>query len=96
MPRVPVRLTVNGDPYELEIDPRCTLLEVLREELEMRDTPLDCDSGNCGACMVLLDGEPVTSCLVLAVDASGREIVTGGGLVPVGQFFSFRATWGLL
>ncbi len=96
MPRVPIRLTVNGDPYELDIDPRCTLLEALREELEMRGTSLDCDRGKCGECVVLLDGEPVASCLVLAVDASGREIVTGRGLVPVGQFFSFRATWGLL
>lgn len=96
MPRVPIKLTVNGEPYEFDIDPRYMLLEMLREELEMRDTSLDCNSGNCGECMVLLDGSPVASCLVLAVDASGREIVTGRGLVPVAQFIAFRANWGLL
>lgn len=85
MKRHHITLTVNGDSHELDIDPRRTLLEVLREELELRGTHLGCDSGDCGACTVLLDNEPVPSCLVLAVDADGREIVTVEGLATNGE-----------
>jgi len=85
MSRHHITLTVNGDPYELDIDPRRTLLDVLRDELELRGTHLGCDSGDCGACTVLLDGEPVPSCLVLAVDADGRAVVTVEGLLKDGE-----------
>lgn len=80
-----VTLTVNGERRELNIDPRRTLIQVVREEFELRGTHLGCDSGDCGACTVLLDGEPVPSCLVLAVDADGRAIVTVEGLVKNGE-----------
>lgn len=80
-----IHLTVNGDPFDLEIDPRRTLLEVLREQLELRGTHLGCNTGDCGACTVLLDGEPVPSCLVLAADAGGHAITTVEGLVGNGQ-----------
>ncbi len=80
-----IALTLNGDQHELDIDPRQTLLEVLRDELELRGTHLGCDSGDCGACTVLLDGEPVPSCLVLAADADGREVVTVEGLLQNGE-----------
>lgn len=76
-----ILLTVNGDPHEIDIDVRDTLLDVLREKLELRGTHLGCDSGDCGACTVLLDGEPVPACLVLAVDADGREVVTVEGVL---------------
>ncbi|MBI4790289.1 MAG: (2Fe-2S)-binding protein [Chloroflexi bacterium] len=85
MQRCHITLTVNGDVHELDIDPRRTLLQVLRENLELRGTHLGCDSGDCGACTVLLDGEPVPSCLVLAVDADGHETVTVEGLLRDGQ-----------
>lgn len=85
MHRYPITLTVNGEVHELDVDPRRTLLEVLREELELRGTHLGCDSGDCGACTVLLDGEPVPSCLVLAVDADGDAIITVEGLVRNGE-----------
>jgi carbon-monoxide dehydrogenase small subunit len=85
MHRYPITLTVNGEAHELDVDPRRTLLEVLREELALRGTHLGCDSGDCGACTVLLDGEPVPSCLVLAVDADGRAIMTVEGLVRDGE-----------
>jgi carbon-monoxide dehydrogenase small subunit len=85
MSRHHITLTVNGDSYELDIDPRRTLLDVLRDELELRGTHLGCDSGDCGACTVLLDGEPVPSCLVLAVDADGRAVVTVEGLLKDGE-----------
>ena len=85
MTRHHITLTVNGDSHELNIDPRRTLLEVLRDELELRGTHLGCDSGDCGACTVLMDGEPAPSCLVLAVDAQGHEIVTVEGLTTSGE-----------
>jgi carbon-monoxide dehydrogenase small subunit len=80
-----ITLTVNGDPYELDIDPRRTLLELLRDNLELRGTHVGCGTGDCGACTVLLDGEPVPSCLVLAVDGDGRDVVTVEGLVRNGE-----------
>lgn len=85
MSRHHITLTVNGDLHELDIDPRRTLLEVLREELELKGTHLGCDSGDCGACTVLLDDEPVPACLVLAIDANGRQVVTVEGLVKRGE-----------
>ncbi|MCL5950496.1 MAG: (2Fe-2S)-binding protein [Chloroflexi bacterium] len=80
-----ITLTVNGDAFELDVDPRRTLLEALRDKLELRGTHLGCNTGDCGACTVLLDGEPVPSCLVLAVDADGHEVTTVEGLVQDGQ-----------
>lgn len=81
MTRQRLTLTVNGDVRELDIDPRRTLMQVLREELELHGTHLGCDSGDCGACTVLLDGEAVPACLVLAVDADGRTVVTVEGIL---------------
>ncbi len=85
MSRHHITLTVNGDIRELDIDARRTLLDVLRDELELRGTHLGCGTGDCGACTVLMDGEPVPSCLVLAADADGREVVTVEGLVRNGE-----------
>ena len=85
MSRHHITLTVNGDPREIDIDTHDTLLDVLREKLELRGTHLGCDSGDCGACTVLLDGEPVPSCLVLAVDADGREVITVEGVLQNGE-----------
>jgi carbon-monoxide dehydrogenase small subunit len=85
MTRHHITLTVNGDKHELDIDPRRTLLDVLRDELELKGTHLGCDSGDCGACTVLLDDEPVPSCLVLAVDADERTVVTVEGLLQNGE-----------
>ena len=75
-----VELRVNGTSYQLEIEPRRTLLEVLRDELGLTGTKEGCGEGKCGTCTVLMDGEPVTSCLVLAMDAKGKEILTIEGL----------------
>ncbi len=85
MTRQHITLTVNGDIRELDIDPRRTLMQVLREELELHGTHLGCDSGDCGACTVLLDGEPVPSCLVLAVDADGHTVVTVEGVLDAAK-----------
>lgn len=73
---VPVRLTVNGRVREIEVEPRVTLLDALRQRLELTGAKRVCDRGTCGACTVLLDGRPVYACSVLAVAAQGAEIET--------------------
>jgi carbon-monoxide dehydrogenase small subunit len=89
----PTRLTVNGAPVEAAIEARLTLADLLRDELGLTGTHLGCEHGVCGACTVLLDGEAVRSCLVLAVQAEGREVRTVEGLAdgdqlgPVQQAF---------
>jgi len=75
-----VSLTVNGQPVELLIEPNRTLLQVLREDLGLTGTKHGCGAGDCGSCTVLLDGRPVNSCLVLAVQVGGREVTTIEGL----------------
>ena len=75
-----IRIIVNGDSYEITVKPRETLLDVLREKLELTGTKKGCDLGDCGACVVLLEGKPVSSCLVLAIDARDKEITTIEGL----------------
>jgi len=75
-----ITLKVNGTDYRLNIEPRRTLLEVLRENLGLTGTKKSCNEGNCGACTVLMDRRPVASCLVLAIDAQEKEILTIEGL----------------
>ncbi len=91
--KVPVTLDVNGREIDLQIEPRRTLLSVLREELGLTGAKEGCGEGNCGACTVVLDAETVYACLVLAVDCDGRQIRTvesltqGGRLHPVQEAF---------
>jgi aerobic-type carbon monoxide dehydrogenase small subunit (CoxS/CutS family) len=73
-------LTVNGEPVEVSFAPYKTLLEVLREDLGLTGTKHGCELGECGACAVLVDGEPRLSCLVLALECQGRSIETVEGL----------------
>jgi xanthine dehydrogenase YagT iron-sulfur-binding subunit len=81
-----ITLQVNGQAHELEIDHRTTLLDALREHLDLTGSKKGCDHGQCGACTVLLDGRRVNSCLVLAVAAAGSEVTTVEGLVnPDGE-----------
>jgi carbon-monoxide dehydrogenase small subunit len=75
-----IRLKVNGIDYRLKIEPRKTLVEVLREDLGLMGTKKACNEGECGACTVIIDGRAVTSCLMLAIDARGKEILTIEGL----------------
>jgi len=77
--------TVNSEPVEVLVDPAKTLLEVLREDLQLTGTKHGCELGECGACAVLVNGEPVLSCLALAVEATGAEITTIEGLTENGQ-----------
>lgn len=74
------RLSVNGETRQILAPPNATLLEVLREDLGLTGTKHGCELGECGACTVLLDGEPALSCLTLAADAEGRDVTTVEGL----------------
>jgi carbon-monoxide dehydrogenase small subunit len=77
-----IELIVNGDRYEVAVEPGASLAEVLREELNLTGTKIGCNQGDCGACTVLLEGRSVSSCLTLAVEAHQREVVTIEGLAP--------------
>lgn len=78
--KIKVELKVNGDIYTLEVPPQRTLVDVLREDLHLTGTKKGCGEGECGACTVLMDGKPVNSCMVLAPQAQGKEIITIEGL----------------
>lgn len=79
---VTVKLEVNGEPQERRVEPRLLLSDFLRHELGLTGTHVGCEHGVCGACTVLLDGEPVRSCLMFAVQAHRQSIVTVEGLAP--------------
>ena len=91
--KVPVELTVNGKKQVLQIEPRVTLLDALRDNLDITGAKRVCDRGECGACTVLLDNKAVYACSVLAIDAQGKQITTvealtqGDQLHPVQQAF---------
>jgi carbon-monoxide dehydrogenase small subunit len=78
--RVPVELTVNGELVSVDVEVRSTLADFLREDLRLTGTHLGCEHGVCGACTVEIDGEPVRSCLALAVQATGSSVTTIEGL----------------
>jgi len=91
-----IRLKINGLALELEVKPWATLLDTLREDLGLTGTKEGCGQGECGACTVLMDGKPVNACLILAMEAQGKEIVTIEGLAsgdelhPIQQAFVDR------
>ena len=78
--KVAATLRVNGTDYPVELDPHATLLKAVREELGLTGSKEGCDDSECGACMMLLDGEPVNACSYLALQAEGREVTTVEGL----------------
>ena len=91
-----VSVEINGVTYEREVDARRLLVHFIRDDLDLTGTHVGCDTGNCGACTVLLDREPVKSCMLLAVQAHGSQITTveglaqGDTLTPLQQAFSDR------
>ncbi|MCI0432424.1 MAG: (2Fe-2S)-binding protein [Gemmatimonadetes bacterium] len=80
-----ISLRVNGEPIDVAFDGYKTLLEVLREDLNLPGTKHGCELGECGACAVLIDGTPALSCLVLAIECGGRDVVTVEGLADNGR-----------
>jgi len=83
--KVELAFVVNGEPVRLEVAPHATLLEVLREQLELTGSKYGCGEGECGACSVILDGRVVNSCLVLALECAGAEVLTIEGLAANGR-----------
>jgi aerobic-type carbon monoxide dehydrogenase small subunit (CoxS/CutS family) len=88
-----INVTINGEPFQLAVKSHHTLLKVLREQLGLTGTKIGCENGECGACTVLLDGEPINACLMLAVEADGHAIESvealskDGALHPLQQAF---------
>jgi carbon-monoxide dehydrogenase small subunit len=75
-----IELIINGEPHDLFIQPNLTLLEVIRDHVGLWGTKSGCDMGTCGACTVLLEGKPISSCITLAVECDGKEITTIEGV----------------
>ncbi|MFN2289589.1 MAG: (2Fe-2S)-binding protein [Anaerolineae bacterium] len=88
-----ITLTVNGAQERLDVPSNMTLLQLLREQLGLTGTKNGCEAGECGACTVLVGGEPVNSCMMLAVEADGQEILTVEGLAPEGQLSPLQAAF---
>ncbi len=80
-----IQLTVNGEIYEVYVEPRRRLIDVIRDDIGLTGTKEGCGSGDCGACTVLMDGKPVNSCLILAIDAKEKNILTIEGLSNEGR-----------
>jgi aerobic-type carbon monoxide dehydrogenase small subunit (CoxS/CutS family) len=80
-----IGIEVNGERHERDVPARSLLVHFIRDELQLTGTHIGCDTGNCGACTVLLDGQPVKSCMLLAVQADGASVRTVEGLAPNGE-----------
>jgi carbon-monoxide dehydrogenase small subunit len=93
MKRIPLEITINGETYSLAVEPNRTLLQLLRDDLDLTGAKEGCGEGVCGACTVLKDGNPVRACLTLALEAAGSQVTTieglaeGGALDPLQQSF---------
>jgi carbon-monoxide dehydrogenase small subunit len=88
-----VTITVNGDQYQREVEPRMLLVDFLREAVGLTGTHVGCDTSNCGACTILLDGRTIKSCTYLAVAADGREIVTIEGIAQNGDLHPIQTAF---
>lgn len=91
--KIPLNLKVNDKPYKLKVEPRVTLLDLLREELHLTGTKKGCDHGQCGACTVHVDGQRVNSCLSLAVMNEGKSITTIEGLAKGEELHPMQAAF---
>lgn len=90
---LPILIEINGEPVERPVAPRTTLADFLRQDMELTGTHLGCEMGVCGACLVLLDGKPVHSCLMFAVQADGASVETIEGLTASGVFADLQKTF---
>ena len=85
MPKIPVSFTVNGDPVEILVEPWQTLMDALRDELQLTGTKEGCSNGNCGACTVMLNERAIDSCCMLAAEVEGQDVITIEGLAKGGE-----------
>lgn len=90
---IPIRLTVNGKAVDAQVEPHTLLVQFLREQLRLTGTHVGCDTAQCGACTVHLDGRAVKSCNLLAVQADGAEVTTIEGLAPDGELHPMQAAF---
>ena len=94
MAKHPIVVTVNGTEYEVEVEPRLLLVQLIRDHIGLTGTHIGCETSNCGACTVILDGESVKSCSVFAVQADGSEVLTIEGLSKDGRLHPIQeALW---
>src|SRR5947208_5460907 len=92
--RVTIKVSVNGKPRSLNVEPRMLLVEFLREQLDLTGTHVGCDTTYCGACTVLMNGAAVQSCTIFAVQADGAEVTTVEGLEKDGQLHPIQRAFG--
>ena len=90
---IPIDIKVNGEQYRVKIEPQTTLLELIRDSLRLTGTKEGCGLGECGACVVLVRGRPVNSCLMLAADANGCDVVTIEGLTMNGALHPLQQSF---
>jgi xanthine dehydrogenase YagT iron-sulfur-binding subunit len=90
---LPITLTINGEERALQVEPWTTLLDLLRDKLDLTGTKKGCDHGQCGACTVLIDGKRINSCLTLAVVRDGAEITTIEGMATGGELHPLQAAF---
>jgi carbon-monoxide dehydrogenase small subunit len=88
-----VQLSVNGEKHEADVEPRLLLVHLIRETLRLTGTHIGCDTSHCGACTVLMDGRPVKSCTVFAVQANGRQLMTVEGLEQDGKLHPLQESF---
>ncbi len=93
MPKIEIKICVNDEKKIINTDPSRTLLKVLREDLNLTGTKDGCSQGDCGACLVIMDGKVVNSCLVLAPQADGAEIITVEGLTENGELSNLQQAY---
>jgi carbon-monoxide dehydrogenase small subunit len=88
-----IQLSVNGEKHEADVEPRLLLVHLIREVLRLTGTHIGCDTTHCGACTILMDGRPVKSCTVFAVQANGRQLTTVEGLEQDGTLHPLQASF---
>jgi carbon-monoxide dehydrogenase small subunit len=88
-----IRLRVNGDDYEIAVEPNRTLLEALRYDCHLTGSKQGCDIGDCGACTVLIDGTPIQSCITLAMECIGKDVVTVEGIARKDEPHPVQVAW---